>query len=77
MRTARRRAAELLLSFIAVYCIRSGIEGTNSQLARQFGIKRLRARGLRKVDMKVRLKALALDIWRVARFIRQNARVVK
>jgi hypothetical protein len=27
--------------------------------------------------MKVRLKALALDIWRVARFIRQNARVVK
>jgi hypothetical protein len=66
VRLARRRLQQETQAFKSRYRMRSGIEATNSQLARQFGLKRLWVRGLKAVGAKVIFKALALNVWRVA-----------
>ena len=68
VRLHRRRAYERTAEFREKYRYRAGIEATNSALARRTGIKRLRFRGLEKVDFCVKLKALGLNIIRAAAY---------
>jgi hypothetical protein len=68
LRLAVRRAAQESREFKNKYRKRSGIEATNSQLAAKFKIKRLRVRGLKKVDAIIRLRVLGLNIWRAVRY---------
>jgi hypothetical protein len=65
-RASLRRAREQTAEFRAVYRFRSGIEATISQLDRRTGCKRLRVRELARVRFCVFLKALGLNIRRVA-----------
>jgi hypothetical protein len=69
--SSKRRAFEKTPEFRGKYGWRSGIEGTNPLLAR-LGLKRLRIRGLGKVNLAVNLKALGLNIWRLMAFMRRN-----
>jgi hypothetical protein len=69
--SSKRRAWEKTVEFIFKYCWRSGIEATNSHLAR-LGLKRVRVRGLGRVSLVVKLKALGLNIWRLAAFLWRN-----
>jgi hypothetical protein len=62
---AKRRAYEKTEEFKDRYWRLSGIEATNSTLARKLGIKRLRVRGFKAVNAKVISKALGLNIRRV------------
>jgi hypothetical protein len=64
LRLSKRRAYENTEEYKRRYRMRSGIEATNSTLARAFGIKRLRVRGLKMVDAVIKLKALGLNIMR-------------
>jgi hypothetical protein len=73
LRLAKRRVTWKEAKVRKAYRLRSGIEATNSQLSRQFGIKRLRVRGMKAVKMKIVLKALCLNIWRVCRFNKTKA----
>lgn len=66
IRLLRRRDFELTAEFHDQYRFRSGIEATNSEIARRTGIKKLRYRGLRKVEYCVKLKAAGLNIIRAA-----------
>jgi hypothetical protein len=61
---ARRRKEQETAEFKTAYKIRSGIEATNSELKRRHGMGKLRVRGKPKVDLSVRLKALALNVKR-------------
>jgi hypothetical protein len=67
-RIAERRRAQESSDFKKLYRKRSGVEATNSLLARKFGIKRLRVRGAKAVSCAVIFKALAANIWRIASF---------
>jgi hypothetical protein len=68
VRLAKRRAFQNTKAFKDKYRKRSGIEATNSELAR-LGLKKLRVRRLKAVTLKVKLKALALNSIRVIRFL--------
>ena len=68
---AFRRAKQKMKEFADLYRWRAGIEATNSFMAR-LGLKRLRIRGLLKVDFKVKLKALGVNIRRVFSFVSRN-----
>jgi hypothetical protein len=68
VRLAERRRREDEPEYKSVYKLRSGIEASNSQLSNKFNIKRLSVRGLRQVDVKGRLKCLALNIVRAAKY---------
>jgi len=72
IRLLRRRKHEQSAEFRDEYRCRAGIEATNSELDRRTGIKKLRYRGLAKVDYCVKLKAAALNILRVAAYCRRN-----
>jgi len=72
IRLLRRRKHEQSAEFRDAYRYRAGIEATNSELDRRTGIKKLRYRGLAKVDYCVKLKAAALNILRVAAYCRRN-----
>jgi len=65
-RISLRRAQEETAEFRDVLRFRSGIEGTISQLDRRTGFKRLRVRGLARMRFGPCLKALGLNIRRVA-----------
>jgi hypothetical protein len=67
VRSAKRRGYQETGPFKKRYRKRSGIEGTNSQLAR-IGLKRLRVRGQRTASLKIHFKALALNVIRIIRF---------
>ncbi len=54
------------------YRYRSGIEATNSRYIHMTGARRLRYRGLIGVAFAARLKALGINIFRTAKFIRQH-----
>ena len=69
VRVARRRAKQESKEFKNLYRCRSGIEATNSQLKRKYKMKRLRVRGLTKVDIVVKLKVLSLNMYRVMRHL--------
>jgi transposase len=72
IRLLRRRAFEQTAEFHEQYRYRSGIEATNSEIARRTGIKKLRIRGLDKVDYCVKLKASGLNILRAAAYRRRK-----
>jgi hypothetical protein len=69
--SSRRRAWQKTKEFKDKYRWRSGIEGTNSFLAR-LGLKKLSVRGHEKVSFKTKLKALAVNIRRTFSFILRN-----
>jgi hypothetical protein len=69
---AERRKQVETPEFKAKYRMRSGIEATNSLLKRRYGLKRLRVRGMKAVQMAVKFKALALSIGRAAAYEREK-----
>jgi IS5 family transposase len=73
-RASQRRAREETAEFREAYRFRSGIEGTISQLDRRTGFKRLRVRGLVRMRFCLYLKALGLNIRRVAAALAGNRR---
>jgi hypothetical protein len=73
-RIADRRKAQETPEFKKLYRKRSGIEATNSELARKYGIKRLSVRGGKKVSFAVVLKVLAMNVRRTANYVRARMR---
>lgn len=64
-----RRQYQQSDAFKNKYRFRSGIEATNSHYIHQTGARRLRYRGLKRVDYAARLKAIAINVFRAARFV--------
>jgi hypothetical protein len=64
-----RRQYDQSDEFKAKYRYRSGIEASISRFIHQTGARRLRYRGLKRVDYAARLKALGINIFRTARFL--------
>lgn len=56
------------------YRYRSGIEATNSRYIHMTGARRLRYRGLVRVNYSATLKALGINIMRTAKFLRNRGR---
>jgi hypothetical protein len=54
------------------YRYRSGIEATNSRYIHMTGARRLRYRGLYRMAFAARLKALGINIFRAAKYVRQQ-----
>jgi len=71
---ARRRRYQRTEEFRARYARRAGIEGTHSELKRVHGLGRLRVRGLARVRLAVRLKALACNVKRMVSYLVERAR---
>jgi hypothetical protein len=71
---ALRRQYEQSDEFKEKYRFRSGIEATNSRYIHMTGARRLRYRGLQRVDYAARLKAVGINIFRTAQFmvVQQN-----
>jgi hypothetical protein len=64
-----RRQYEQSDEFRDKYRYRSGIEASISRFIHQTGARRLRYRGLKRVDYAARLKALGINIFRTAQFL--------
>jgi hypothetical protein len=62
------RCQEAQKDFNERYAIRSGIEGTNSELKRAQGLGRLRVRGGERVNLVVHLKAASCNLKRALRY---------
>jgi hypothetical protein len=71
---SRRRRYQRTREFRERYAKRAGIEGTNSELKRVHGLGRLRVRGLLRVRLAVRLKALACNVKRMVKYLVERAR---
>jgi len=76
LRYSRKEAAATLRrqyqqsdAFKNKYRFRSGIEATNSHYIHLTGARRLRYRGLKRVDYAAQLKAVAINVFRAARFV--------
>lgn len=67
--TAIRRQYEQSVEFRDKYRHRSGVEASISRYIHMMGARRLRYRGLKRVDYAARLKALGINIFRTARFL--------
>ena len=65
-RLEQRRAAEKTEEWQKHYCLRAGIEGTNSGLKRRLGLGKLRVRGKKSVFNVVLLKITGWNIFRAA-----------
>lgn len=65
-----RRQYEQSEEFKDKYRYRSGIEATNTRYIHMTGARRLRYRGLQRVDFAATLKAVGLNIFRTARYLR-------
>ena len=65
MNIARRRAAESDGQWRKPYGLRAGIERTNSEMKRRYGLGRLQVRGGEKVRLAVYLKTLACNVKRM------------
>jgi len=66
---AIRRQYEQSDEFRDKYRYRSGIEASISRFIHMTGARRLRYRGLKRVDYAARLKALGINIFRTAQFL--------
>lgn len=55
------------------YRYRAGIEATNSRYIHMTGARRMRYRGLKRIDYAARLKALGINMFRTARFMVMHA----
>jgi hypothetical protein len=71
VRTEKRRAYQKTPDFREKYRWRSGIEATNSHLAR-LGLKRLCIRGKQKADLRANLQVLGLNILRTIGYMRRE-----
>jgi len=65
-----QREYEKTKEFIDEYKYRSGIEATNSRFIYMTGGRRSRYRGLEKMRFSQKLKALAINMYRVAKYLR-------
>lgn len=72
-----RRENEKSTEFIEQYRLRSGIEATNSRFISMTGGRRSRYRGLKKMRFSQKLKALAINMYRVAKYLRELGHSVK
>ena len=66
-----RREYEKSKEFIEQYKLRSGIEATNSRFISMTGGRRSRYRGLKKMRFSQKLKALAINMYRIAKYLRE------
>jgi hypothetical protein len=66
---AIRRRYEQSDAFTDKYRYRSGVEASISRLIHMTGARRLRYRGLSRVDYAARLKALGINIFRTAQYV--------
>jgi hypothetical protein len=72
LRLSKRRARERTEEFKKAYAMRSGIEATNSRLARETGLKKLRYRGLTRIQAAVTFKVIGLNFKRVVAALRSK-----
>jgi hypothetical protein len=70
LRLAIRRKLEKSDLFKDRYRFRSGIEATNSEYDRLTGVKHLRVRGFKAVRFCATIKALGINIYRIAAAMR-------
>ena len=70
---ACRRCYEQSEDFKEKYRYRSGIEATNSRFIHMTGARRMRYRGLKRIDYAARLKALGINMFRAAKFMVMQA----
>ncbi len=68
IRLSSRRLAEDTDNFKDIYRYRAGVEATMSEYDRRTGVKHLRVRGLKAVSFSATLKAIGINLFRVARF---------
>lgn len=68
-----RRVEQVIPEFKELHKIRSGIEATNSEFKRCHGLRKLRVRGRKRVNLSVRLKALALNVKRYVAHLTEKA----
>ncbi len=66
---ALHRRNEQSEEFKEKYRYRAGIEATNSRYIQMTGARRLRYRGLKRIDYAARLKALGINMFRAAKFL--------
>ena len=69
---ARRRRYQATSEFQRRYNIRAGIEGTNSEMKRAHGLRKLRVRGHPRVRLAVYLKAVACNMKRMVRYLQNQ-----
>ena len=74
VRLDKRRAYEETEEFKTRYRQRSGIEATNSELAKTSGFKELRVRGIVNADYRATFKVIALNARRVIKFVMRKTR---
>ena len=67
-----RRKFEKTKEFKDEYRYRSGIEATNSRFIHMTGARRSRYRGLEKMRFAQTMKALAINVFRIAKFMRKG-----
>jgi hypothetical protein len=70
LRLWQRRQNENNSDFKDKYRYRSGIEGTNSRFIHMTGARRVRYRGLERVEYAETMKALGINMFRVAKYKR-------
>ncbi len=68
-----RRRYEQSEAFKEKYRYRSGIEATNSRFIHMTGARRMRYRGLKRIDYAARIKALGINMFRAAKFMVMQA----
>ncbi|MCD4817251.1 MAG: transposase, partial [Candidatus Cloacimonetes bacterium] len=66
-----RRQYEESIDFKDEYRYRSGIEATNSRFIHMTGVRRSRYRGLEKMKFGQKLKALAINVFRIAKYLQK------
>lgn len=70
LRLSRRLAREQTAEYKKAYAMRSGIEATNSHLVRETGFKRLRYRGIVRIQAAVTFKVIGMNFKRVMAALR-------
>lgn len=77
LRLAIRRKLEKSDLFKDRYRMRSGIEATNSEYDRLTGVKHLRVRGFKAVRFCATMKALGINIYRIAAALRADKQAIQ
>ena len=76
LRLWQRRQKEKSPEFKDKYRYRAGIEGTNSRFIHMMGARRVRYRGLKRVGFAETMKAVGINMFRVARYLRKTGKIV-
>ena len=72
-----RRQFEESLEFKDKYRYRSGIEATNSRFIHMTGARRLKYRGLEKMRFGQKLRALAINVFRIREYLQKLRKFTK